>query len=228
MRAIASTLGSVALSAYALVLLLSLGSVVLFVLLFVPIAYESTYYRATIRVDGHQYSSDAVLTHYGGLMDGLSRSGRVFTFRLPDGRVIVMNVLRTAQLECLPYKGREQRRCSPRSKRAATDDRPDGYVFDNGEHPRQVSAFQAGIGNPRFGVDGGVPVGSHDQRIPVSELNINLESVTASANYWRSSRDYLDRDFPGYDRVWYLDGERGPSRLNAAAFALNLPSNDGR
>jgi hypothetical protein len=225
---------AVAWSVYAIAAFIGLIALTLVAVVAMPIPGGSTYYQATILVDGREYESEAVLQMYSGLSRGPSRYGRILTFRLPDGRVIVLNTLRTAALEC-PAKpepaGKKKRytsrkKCTPRSQRPATDMVPDGYVFDDGEYPQEVRAFQFELGHPRFGSDGDIPVGSGGRRLKVSGLSIKLVSFTATANYWRFQRDNLDRDFPGYDRIWYLDGMKAGSRLSDAGYALGLPNRD--
>ena len=194
---------------------------------------STTHYKATIRVNGDDYSSDVV----GQILsDGLtgkavySPFGNVMTFRLPDDRVIVVGTQAVwrERLRCVPRSDKPETECERRwSPYSTSHRRPDGYVFNDATDPTSAEAFQFEPRHPEFAREGYVELRNGNMRyqVPRSDLRLVMVAYSEKPSPERQPRDTLERDFPGYALTKLRAGRSffHDSPIIAAANNIALP-----
>lgn len=163
---------------------------------------STTHFKATIRVDGRDYTSDVVGQILFDVVGDRSRPhpyGRVMTFRLPDDRVIVLGTRFGGRLKCVPRLDKSDTGCKARWSLPNDHLLPDGFIFDSATNPTVVEAFQFEPRDPDFVARGNFGLMGGHFSVPIS--NAMIETVHYSENPSRAwqARDTLDRDFPGYN-----------------------------
>ena len=184
---------------------------------------RTTNYVATIRVNGQNYISDVVLqlhtagalSYTGGLYPGYY--GKVLTFRLPDDRVVVLSTHPSVErVKCAPRLDKSDTHCEKRWAWDGLRTLPDGFVFNDAENPTSVEAFQFEPRSPQFAPDGKYDL---DGRLgdPIAVSNLEIEVVSFAEHEktrFTSHRDTLDRDFPGFVKLYETINENTFQHLN--------------
>lgn len=194
--------------------------------------HSTTNYKATIRVDGRDYTSDVVAQSIFDVVGNRIRPhpyGRVLTFRLPDDRVVVLSTWQGRQLKCVPRLDQSDTGCKQRWPYSNSHLQPDGYVFNSATDPTSAEAFQFEPRDPEFTTKDRYDL-LHLRRVPLSvplsNLVIEMVSYAESEPWVRRPRDTLDRDFPGYELTRNRDGKRVSDTneaLNKAADNAGIP-----
>jgi hypothetical protein len=163
-------------------------------------------YEATIRVDGRDYTADAVIEIYRrrpGWWTQESTQGRLLTFRLPDDRVVALGTWRWAnRLRCAPAIMTTNAQCISRWLEDSSRRMPDGYIFNSASSPTQVEAFQFEPHHEEFGQSGTIEVVRTSPRVPISGSVVELVSFRETLADGANGADGVARDFPGSEGVW--------------------------
>jgi hypothetical protein len=163
-------------------------------------------YEATIRVDGRDYTANAVIEIYRrrpGWWTQESTQGRLLTFRLPDDRVVALGTWRWAnRLRCAPAIMTTSAQCISRWQEDSSRRKPDGYIFNSADSPTQVEAFQFEPRHEEFGQGGTAEVVRNSPRVPVTGSVVELVRFRETVADGASGTDSVARDFPSSEGVW--------------------------
>jgi len=180
---------------------------------------DNTRWRVTLDVDGEIVSDDVVSRSYmrANYFAWSDAKGRVLTFPLRDGRVVVLPAGRTMAWRCAPR--RDGTRCADTDPPRYRSDFPEGYIFDPGSAPRAVTVFQLEPSNPKFNAAPYAHGGMPEWVLGVTTSRIALVSATLEP-VREGPRDRLDKHLPAFRKLYELP-ESSP--LRHAATMLNIP-----